>query len=132
MGRQSARLQLSSLVTNGRDNLVEWAQLENALNSGDAEGVQDAIDEIGHARDADGRIPDETAFYIIGILRRAEMKASPLAGHVLNFFEFESPHLTLRAKDRCIGFLREWGSDFTHVHARQVVAELRAGTYLKA
>jgi len=113
------------------DNSVERSQLEDALRSGDADAVEQAIDEIGHARDATGMIPDEAAFYIIGILRHSEMKASPLAGHVLMFFEFESAHLTLRAKDRCVAFLREWGNEFTHFHARHVVAELRAGTYLK-
>jgi hypothetical protein len=121
-----------TIGTNCPDTPVEWFRLEDALKSGDADGVQHAIFEIGNTRDANGMIPDETAFGIIGVLRRPEMKASPLAGHVLNFFEFESPHLTLRAKDRCIGFLREWGSEFTHFHARQIVAELRAGRYLKA
>jgi len=111
---------------------VEWSQLENALKSGDAAGVQHAIDEIGHVRDANGMIPEDTAFYIIGILRRAEMKPSPLAGHDLIFFEFESPHLTPPAKDRCAAFLREWGNEFTHFYARHLVTELRAGTYLKA
>ena len=87
---------------------VEWSQLEDALKSGDAAGVQHAIDEIWHVRDA------------------------TLAGHILIFFEFESPHLTPRAKDRCAAFLREWGNEFTHFYARHVATELRAGTYLKA
>jgi hypothetical protein len=108
------------------------AQLEDALKIGDAEGVQQSIFKLAQSRDAQGKIPDETAFYVIGILRRSEMKTSPLAGHVLNFFEFESPRLTARAKDRCVAFLREWGDEFTHFHATQVVAELRAGNYLKA
>lgn len=105
--------------------------LENALSAGDAKEVQRGIFELGLDRDAQGIVRDEVAFYVIDILRRAETKASPVAGHVLNFFEFEWPQLSKRAKDRCMAFLREWGDDFTHVHARQVVAELRVGTYRK-
>jgi hypothetical protein len=106
--------------------------LEQALKVGDPLEVQQSIFEIGRRRDAQGVIPDETAFYLIDVLRRPEMKASALAGHVLNFFEFEAPRLSPRAKDRCLAFLREWGNDFSDVHAMQVVTELLNGDYLTA
>jgi len=106
--------------------------LDAALKCGDATAVQDAIFKLGRIRDAQGLIPDDTAFLVIDILRRSEMKTSPLAGHVLSFFEFESSRLSPRAKDRCAAFLREWGDHFTDVHAVQLVAELRNDDYLKA
>jgi len=77
-------------------------------------------------------MPDEVAFYVIEVLRRDNMKRSPLSGHVLNFFEFEAPRLSNRAKERCRALLREWGHEFSDMHSMQVVAELREGPYLKS
>jgi HEAT repeat protein len=107
-------------------------QLEQALQSGDAEAVQDAIYALGNIRDKDGMIPDNNVFYVIGILQRPETQKSSLAAHVLNFFEFESPRLSAQAKNHCLAFLREWGDEFSDVHSMQVVAELCDGPYLKA
>jgi hypothetical protein len=59
------------------------------------------------------------------------MRASPLAAHLLNFFEFEAPYISQTAKDRCAAFLREWGDTFSHAHSQHVVYELRSGPYLK-
>ena len=105
--------------------------LEAALAANDPDATQDAIYELG----AQGRraevIDDEIAFQILAILRRVELQHSPLAGHLLNFFEFESRQLSIRAKDRCAAFLREWGGEFTDVLAMQVVGELQHGAYLK-
>lgn len=108
-----------------------FSQLERALESGDAEAVQDAIYALGNIRDKDGMIPDSNAFYLIGVLQRPEMKASSLAAHVLNFFEFESPRLSAQAKNYCLAFLRERGDEFSDLHSMQVVAELFDGPYLK-
>lgn len=105
--------------------------LENALAAADSEAVQDAVFDLTLAHRVSERIDDDVAFEIIAILRRPEMWGSSNAGHVLNFFEFASPHLSQEAKDRCAAFLREWGGKFTDVHSVQVVAELRAGPYLK-
>jgi hypothetical protein len=62
---------------------------------------------------------------------RVGLYPSGLATHVLNYFEFESHHLTQRQKSLCIGFLKAQGDQFTHFHSQQVVAELREGDYLK-
>ena len=108
-----------------------FSQLERALESGDAEAVQDAIYALGNIRDKDGMIPDNNAFYVIGVLQRPEMQKSSLAAHVLNFFEFESPRLSAQAKSHCLAFLRQWGDKLSDVHSMQVVAELFDGPYLK-
>jgi len=105
--------------------------LESALAAQDAEAVQDAVYELGRQRTAENLIDDEVAFQVLTILRRPGMWDSPLAGHVMNFFEFEAPRLSQRAKDRCTSFLREWGSKFTDVHSVQVVGELYHGEYLR-
>ena len=106
-------------------------ELEDAINANDAKALQSAIFNLSDMRNPNGLLPDEFAFEIIDILRRDEMKTSPLAGHLLNYFEFEAPYISSKAKDRCVGFLNAWGKDFKHVHSSQVVAELQAGDYLK-
>jgi hypothetical protein len=105
--------------------------LESAIAAADPDAVQDAIFELGRQRTSDNLIDDEIAFQVLAILRRPEMWNSQLAGHVMNFFEFEAPRLSQRAKDRCAAFLREWGNQFTDVHGVQVVGELLYGPYLQ-
>jgi len=59
------------------------------------------------------------------------MYRSEVAAHILNYFEFESPHLTSWQKSLCIDFLKAHGDQFSDVHSQEVVAELRHGDYLK-
>jgi hypothetical protein len=106
--------------------------VESALSRGNSEELQDAIYALGKLRDPDGTIPDEVANHVLSILRRPEIWNSALAGHILNFFEFEAPHISQAAKDRCRAFLREWGQEFTDFHSVQVVGELLHGPYLQA
>ena len=105
--------------------------LENAIAANDAEAVQQAIFDLGEVALLAGAVGDSVAFEVLAILKRPDMRASPHSGHLLNFFEFEADRISQRAKDRCAAFLREWGDTFTHVHSRQVVAELKSGPYLK-
>ena len=105
--------------------------LAAALAAEDPNAVQSAIFELGQLRTVEDTIPDEIALQVLEMLRRPELGGSSLSGHVLNFFEFESPRLSQLAKDRCAAFLREWGSQFTHVHSVQVVGELLYGDYLR-
>ena len=104
--------------------------LESAVSSGDPDTLRRAVFALGDQRTPQGLIDDEVAFAVLAILKRGEMASSPLAGHLLNFFEFEAPRISQRAKDRCAAFLREWGDIFSHFHSQQVVAELRQGPYL--
>jgi hypothetical protein len=105
--------------------------LQSAIASEDSEAIQDAVYELGKCRNTEGLIDDEVAFEVLAILRSSEVWNSTFGGHLLNFFEFEAPRLSQRAKDRCEAFLREWGNQFTDVHSVQVVGELLYGTYLK-
>jgi len=107
------------------------AALESAIASNDSEAVQQAVFDLCDLRVSGGTLDDEVAFEVLTILKRPDMKASPLAAHLLNFFEFQAPHISQRAKDRCSAFLREWGDTFSHLYSQHVVAELRAGSYLK-
>jgi len=107
------------------------ALLESAISADDADAVQTAVFELGCQPLCDEFIDDDIAIQLLGILRRPDMWRSRLAGHVLNFFEFEANRLSPRAKDRCKAFLREWGSQFTEVHSMQIVGELWTGPYLK-
>jgi hypothetical protein len=105
--------------------------LENAISADDPDAVQEAIFELGCQPLSGEFIDDEIAIQLLGILRRPEMWRSPVAGHVLMFFEFEANRLSPRAKDRCKAFLREWGGQFTDVYSMHVVGELGIGPYLK-
>lgn len=75
------------------------------------------------------QIPDEVVERLLTLLRDEEMYKSPYAGHVLNFFEFESAYLNDREKWLCIGFLNAHGDEFHDVFAHQVVVELRYSRY---
>jgi hypothetical protein len=105
--------------------------LEAAIAAQDEEAVQDAVFAISRPLDGEQLVEDEVSFQVLAILRRPEMWPSLLSGHVLNFFEFASPHLSQNAKDRCSAFLREWGHEFSEIHSMQVVGELRQGSYLR-
>jgi hypothetical protein len=105
--------------------------VEDAISSDNVEALQQALFDLYELRGADGLLDDEIAFAIIAILGRSSMKTSRLAAHLLNFFEFQAQHLSKRAKDRCVAFLREWGDTFSDVYTRHVVAELRSGPYLR-
>ena len=107
------------------------ARIEAAIAANDPKAVQDAIFAVNDRLLSDGQIEDSVAFEILSFLKRPEMSSSPLAAHLLNYFEFEAQRISQRAKDRCAAFLREWGDTFSHFHAQQVVAELRSGPYLK-
>lgn len=104
-------------------------ELEQALADKNAEAVQNAVFNLGALRSEQpiARVASD----VLAILRRPEMWQSDLAGHVLNYFEFEAQHLPQSSKDECTAFLENHGDEFTHVHGAQVVSELRLGSYLQ-
>lgn len=107
----------------------KFARLQDALNRDNEKHVQDAMFDLGAVRNDWVEIPDEVVERLLTLLRSEEMYKSPYAGHVLNFFEFESSSLTDRQKWLCIGFLNAHGDKFSDVHSQQVVTELRYGRY---
>ena len=108
-----------------------FARLHECLANGDANGVQDAIFGLSPINYSWKPIPDEVVERLLTLLRSEQMYKSHLAGHVLNYFVFESPRLSPRQKWLCIGFLNAHGDEFVHVHSCVVVADLRYGDYLK-
>ena len=109
---------------------TKFAHLHACIARHDAKGVQDAIFDLG-ASNSGWVVPDEVVERLLTLLRCEEMYKSFVAGHVLNFFEFESRHLSRRQKWLCVGFLAAHGDQFDDVHSQQVVTELRHGNYLK-
>ena len=107
------------------------ARLRENIELGDEDGVQKAVFDLGPVSSGWKRVPDEVVEQLLTILRDEKMHPSGLAAHVLNYFEFESHHLTPRQKSLCVGFLKAHGDHFTHFHSQHVVAELREGNYLK-
>lgn len=106
-------------------------KLKKAIETKSATNVEDEIHTLGITILDLGHVPDELAFEILDLLKSEEMFKSDYASHLLNFFEYESDRISERAKSRCIGFLREWGDQFTNPYSQQVVSELRDGGYLK-
>ena len=107
-------------------------ELEMAIEADDAIAVQQAIFDLSKLRNASAYLPDDIATEIIDILRREEMKTSLLSGHILNYFEYEAPNISPKAKKRCIGYLSVWGNDFKDVHCIQVIAGLMSRVYLSS
>jgi hypothetical protein len=108
-----------------------FADLLGCLAANDSAGVQNAISKLGTIHNELDQVPDHVVERLLALLRSQRMCDSPLAGHVFNFFEFESSAISSRAKSMCRGFLDAHGDAFTHSHSRQVVTELRYGPYLK-
>ena len=106
--------------------------LLSAIAANDEQAVQNAIFELGKIRNSSGVIPDEVTNSLLDILAREEIQKSDMAGHLLNFFEFEAPRISSRAKNSCRAFLKRWGDYFNTVHGLQVITELRYGKYLNA
>jgi hypothetical protein len=109
----------------------KFARLRECLDIDDADGVQQAIFDLSPTHNGWAAIPEKVVEQLLTLLRSDDMYKSRLAGHVLNYFQFEAPTLSARQKLLCVGFLTAHGDQFTDVHSRQVVAELLGGDYLK-
>ena len=109
-----------------------FAKLLGCIAANDSDGTQKATFELGAVHNRSKQIPDDIVERILTLLRSERMYKSPLAAHLLNFFEFEAPYLSDRAKSLCIGFLNAHGDQFKNVLSHQVVAELREGRYLRS
>jgi hypothetical protein len=107
------------------------ARLRENIELRDEDGVQQAVFDLNPVVNGWKRVPDEVVEQLLTLLRNEEMYSSQLASHVLNYFEFESPHLSSRQKSLCLGFLKAHGDKFTHIYSQQVVGELLEGDYLK-
>jgi len=105
------------------------ARLQDALQRDNEKDIQDAMFDLGGIKNDWAEIPNEVVERLLTLLRNEEMYKSPYAGHLLNFFEFESGKLTDRAKWLCVGFLNAHGDEFSDVRSQQVVTELRYGLY---
>lgn len=108
----------------------KFARLCECLDIDDSDGVQHAIFTLSAVHNCWATIPDEVVERLLALLRSDDMLKSRLAGHVLNYFEFEAPTLSARQKWLCIGFLNAHGDQFADVHSQQVVSELLGGDYL--
>ena len=106
-------------------------ELRECIGAADAEGIQQAIFALSPISNGWKAVPDQVVEQFLTLLRNENMYGSEAAAYILNYFEFESPHLTARQKSLCIGFLNAHGDQFTHFHSQQVVTELRYGDYVK-
>ena len=108
----------------------QFSRLRECIDSEDADGVQKVIFDLGTTRNDWISIPDQIVEGLLSLLSGNKMHKSRLASHVLNYFEFEAHNLSKSQKRLCIQFLKAHGNEFTDVHSRQIVAELREGKYL--
>ena len=108
-----------------------FANLLGSLAARDAPGVERAVLQLTSIYCEYEEVPDQLVECLPNLLRREHMYESPLAGYLLNFFEFEAPNLTPRQKALCLGFLNAHGERFSQFHSQQVVSELRTKNYLR-
>jgi hypothetical protein len=66
------------------------AELGSAIERGNAKQVEDIIFELGQIRTFQNQVLDEIVEQLLMLLESESMYSSPLATHLLNFFEFES------------------------------------------
>jgi len=118
-------------ATTGTDIDPKFARLHRYISQRDSEGIGKAIFGLSPIHNGWESVADEVVERLLAMLTKEEMYKSPFAGQVLNYFEFESDRLSAAQKSQCISFLKNHGDRFDHVHSRQVVAELRHGTYLR-
>lgn len=103
--------------------------LEQALARNDPEGV---LREVCSLAVAGRHAIDDVAQQLIALLAKPELWSSDLAGYVLNFFVFWSPHLSARSKRECASFLAAYGDRFAGAHSSYVIGELRSKPYFRA
>ena len=108
----------------------KFERLQDALHRNNQKDVLDALWPFSAALN-DWDIADNVVERLLAILTQEEMYQAPFAGHVLQFFEVESAHLTDRQKWPCICFLNAHGNGFTDGFSSQMIAELRAGLFLR-
>ena len=94
------------------------ARLHENIELGDQNGVEQATWDLSPVSNGWRRVPDEVVEQLLTALRDEKMCSSYLAGHPLNYFEFESARLTTRQKSLCIGFLTAHGDQFTDIHSQ--------------
>jgi hypothetical protein len=108
----------------------QFERLQDALHQNDQKAILDALWPFSAALN-DSEIADDVVERLLAILTKQEMYLSPYAGHLLQFCEVESEHLTDRQKWFCIRFLNAHGDQFTDGFSSQMVGELRAGLFLR-
>jgi len=113
------------------DVMQKIAILRECIELADADGIQKAIFALSPVPNGWKGVPDRVVEELLALLRSGNIYGSEASAYVLNYFEFESPHLSKRQKSLCLGFLEAHGDQFTHFHSQHVVAELRCGDYLK-
>lgn len=111
------------------DRKIAW--LRERIELGEVDGIHQAIFELSPISNGWREVPDRVVEGLLTMLRDDKMYNSAVAAHLLNYFEFESPHLTRHQKSLCVGFLKAHGDRFTDFYSQHVVGELRAGDYLK-
>ena len=108
----------------------KFQRLQDALRRDNQKDVLDALWPFSAAVNK-WEIADNVVERLLAILTKQELYSSPFAGHLLQFFEVESKHLTDHQKWFCIRFLNAHGDEFTDGFSSQIIGELRAGLFLR-
>jgi len=108
----------------------KFERLQDALHRNNQKDVLDAVWSFSAAVN-DSEIADDVVEGLLAVLTKQEMYQSPYAGHLLQFLEVESEHLSDRHKWFCIRFLNAHGDEFTDGFSSQMVGKLRAGLFLR-
>lgn len=110
------------------------SKLENLKQSvlkQDADAVQDIIFSLSPLILNTKFASDEVIDFILELLEDPFLYDKDIAGHLLNFFEFESKNLSTEQKKRACDWVARNGKNFTSILGGQVIAELEYHHYLK-
>lgn len=115
-----------------RQQQYSFTDLHEAILADNEELVQDIMFGFTSISLGLSQTPDEVVEFVLRTLDERGVNSSKVAGHLLNYFEFEFNSLSFSQKTRLMQYLKEKGDKFTHYHAVQVVTELLGGDYLGA
>ncbi|SIQ33318.1 hypothetical protein [Aquipseudomonas alcaligenes] len=110
------------------------SKLENLKQSAlkqDADAVQDIIFSLSPLILNTKFASDEVIDFILELLEDPFLYDKDIAGHLLNFFEFESKNLSIEQKKRAYDWVVRNSKNFTSILGGQVIAELEDHHYLR-
>ena len=105
--------------------------LKGAAYSLDEDAVQENLFNLGAISLSRKQSPEEVVDFLLALLKDDYFNSENIAGHLLNYFEFESAHLSAFQKNKITEWIANYGAKFTSTHGNQVVCELNNDEYLK-
>jgi hypothetical protein len=106
-----------------------FARLRRSIEAEDPNAVSPVISELGDIAEERNRVPDEIVGRLLALLDT--ILDSPVAGQVLEFFDYQASRLTSRQKRQVLEFLGPRVDRFTGGDSRHIATEILEDTRLR-